>query len=353
MNPILSFPNLKPWGYITPSVELVENYYDVHYDGEPGSNTFNRTIPRYSLDSGLTFERRTALIGDAFTQTLEPRLYYLYVPFKNQTPVPVFDSGYMIFNNDQLFRTNRFSGFDRIGDANQLAYALTSRWLSEANGQEKASVSVGQIHYFANREVQLCYEKKGVCHDSPLTLGYLSPVAQSSPIASRAVYNISSAWVANGDYVWDTYTRATNNGDLNLHYQPATNHIISFGYSYLTSGNLLVEGNSGIQDSALHQATIGYAWPLTERWSGLGAYSYNLSKGYSMMTFLGLQYDDCCWAVRLIGGRAFQSLSIDALTPQYNNNVYLQVILKGLGSVASSDPASIINTYLPGYKNMF
>ena len=353
ISPALSFPHLKPWGYVTPSVELVENYYDVHYDGESNSNTFNRTIPRYSLDSGLTFERTTALTGKAFTQTLEPRLYYLYVPIQNQTSVPVYDSGYMIFNNDQLFRTNRFSGFDRIGDTNQLSYALTSRWLSEENGQEKASVSVGQIHYFANRQVQLCYQKNGNCVDSPLALGFLSPLAESSPIASRGVYNISSAWVMSGDYVWDTYTHATNNGDLNFHYQPAVNHIISFGYSYLTNGNLLQVANNRIQDNALHQTTVAYAWPLSEQWSGLGAYSYNISKGYGMMTFLGLQYDDCCWAMRLIGGRTFQSLSSSSLLPQYNNNVYLQIMLKGLGSVANSDPATTIASYLPGYRNMF
>jgi len=353
LSPVLSLPHIKPWGYITPSVELVEDYYDVHYNGEPLSNAFNRTIPRYSLDSGLTFERPTSFIGNAFTQTLEPRLYYLYVPYRNQTPIPVYDSGYMIFNNDQLFRPNRFSGFDRVGDTNQLAYALTSRWLSEANGQEKASVSVGQIRYFADRKVGICYQKNGVCVDSPLTLGYLSPLSGSSPIASRGVYNISPAWIMSGDYVWDPYTRATNNGDLNFHYQPAVNHIISFGYSYLTSGNLLQVGNSQAQDSALHQATVGYAWPFTEQWSGLGAYSYNISNNYSMMTLLGLQYDSCCWAMRLLGGRAFQSLSPNSLKPEYNNNVYLQVLLKGLGSVANSDPATTINSYLPGYRNMF
>ena len=330
LNPILSFPNLKPWGFLTPSVQLIENYYDVHYDGESMANTFNRTIPRYSLDSGLTFERSTALMGRAHTQTLEPRMYYLYVPYQNQTPVPVYDSGYMIFNNDQLFRTNRFSGFDRIGDANQLAYALTSRWLSEDSGQEKVSLSVGQIHYFADRRVQLCYQQNGSCVDSPLMLGYVSPVAKSSPIASRIMYHINPAWVVNGDYVWDVFTHSTNNGNVNFHYQPAVNHIISFGYSYLGSGNLMQVGSNSIQNKPLSQASVAYAWPLTEQWSGLGAYSYNISESYSMMTFLGVQYDNCCWAMRLMGGRAFQSISPDTLLPQYNNNVYL-----------------------PGYRNMF
>lgn len=353
LNPILAFPYLKPWGYVTPSVQVVENYYDVSYIGEQQKNSFNRTIPRYNIDSGLTFERSASLMGNAFTQTLEPRLYYLNVPFQNQTPIPVYDSAYMIFNYDQLFRTNRFSGFDRISDANQLAYAATSRWLSEETGLEKASFSIGQIRYFDNRRVQLCYQQEGGCVDSPLMLGYVSPVAKSSPIASRATYHLSSTWIASGDYVWDVYTHATNNGNLNFHYQPATNHIISFGYTYLVGGNILQVANQTINNNPLHQATAGYAWPLTERWSGLGAYSYNISERYGMMSFVGLQYDNCCWAMRLLGGRTFRNLSQENGTPQYNNNVYLQILLKGLGTAANSDPATTINTYLPGYKNMF
>jgi len=356
LNPILSLPQIKPWGFITPQLQLVENYYDLHYDGGVTgfrSQTFNRTIPRYSLDSGLYFERTSELMGGAFTQTLEPRLFYLNVPYQDQTHVPVFDSGYMIFNRDQLFRDNRFSGFDRIGDANQLSYAVTSRWLSESTGREKASMSVGQIRYFDDRRVQLCYRKKGDCQDNPRMLGYLSPDAHNSPIASRATYQLNSAWMATGDYVWDVYTKETNNGHVNLHYQPLTNQIINVGYTYLVNGDLTRVANSTMQNSALHQATVAYAWPFTAKWSSLGVYSHNISKGYGMMTFLGLQYDNCCWAVRLLGGRTFRTLTPTSLLPQYNNNVYLQVMLKGLGSVANSDPASIIGMYLPGYGDIF
>jgi LPS-assembly protein len=367
LNPSLSLPLTKPWGYITPNVQLVENYYDVHYIGNATpSNSFNRSIPRYNIDSGLTFERPSHLMGQGFTQTLEPRLFYLKVPFQNQTPIPVYDSAYMIFNTDQLFRMNRFSGFDRIGDTNQLSYALTSRWLSDYNGQEKASLSVGQIRYFANRQVQLCYDLDGNCVDTPLYLGYLSPFAKTSPIASRGMYQINRTWRVSSDYVWDTYTHSTNNGNLNFHYEPEKNHIINVGYTYLVNGNLLqnpndvslngnlVQAPTGtIQDNSLHQATAAYAWPLSERWSSIGAYSYNISKGYGMMTFVGFQYDNCCWAVRLIGGRTFQSLSPDSLSPRYNNNVYIQILLKGLGSVATSNPSSTINSYLPTYRDMF
>ena len=353
LNPVLALPYFKPWGYVTPSVQFMENYYDVGYIGEQYTQSFNRTIPLYNVDGGLTFERSISIMNRGFTQTLEPRLNYLYVPYQNQTPIPVYDSAYMIFNTDQLFRTNRFSGFDRVGDTNQVSYALTSRWLLDSHGQEKASLTVGQIRYFADRRVQLCYQQEGGCVDSPLMLGYVSPDASSSPVASRATYQLNAFWGVSGDYVWDPYTHATNNGNLNFHYQPETNHIVNVGYTYLVSGNLLQVGTTGIQNNVLHQATVAVAWPLSEYWSGIGAYSHNISENYSMMTFAGLQYDNCCWAVRFMGGRAFKSLSPTNLTPQYNNNVYIQLLLKGLGSAASSDPASVIGTYLPGYRNMF
>lgn len=353
LNPILSLPQIKPWGYITPEVQVVENNYNLNDGRQFTTHSFNHTIPRYSVDSGLSFERSNDLFGHAYTQTLEPRLYYLNVPYQNQSTFPSFDSAYMIFNTDQLFRTNRFSGFDRIGDTNQLSYAATSRWISAQTGQEKASFTVGQTRYFSDRRVQLCYNKAGDCTDSPLFLGYLSPKAQASPIASKAVYQLSPAWVMNGDYVWDVFTHATNNGDINLHYQPEMNHIISLGYTYLVNGNIIAFQNNGIQDNALHQATFAYAWPLTEKWSSLGAYSYNISKHYGMMTFFGVQYDSCCWAARLLGGHTFKSLTPDNTRPQYNNNVYLQLLLKGLGGVANSDPATTIQSYLPGYANIF
>ena len=130
LNPQLLLPQVKSWGYLTPGIDLVQNFYTVnHYSTPTNSENFSRTIPRYSLDSGLYFERKGSVFDQACTQTLEPRLYYLNVPYHDQTPIPVYESAYMIFNMDQLFRNNRFSGFDRIGDANQMAYAVTSRWI--------------------------------------------------------------------------------------------------------------------------------------------------------------------------------------------------------------------------------
>lgn len=347
-NPVLSFPQIKSWGYITPSIQFSETYYDVQNNRGRSNADYNRALPRYSLDSGLFFERN----GNTYTQTLEPRLFYLYVPFQNQSVLPIYDSGNMIFNVDQLFRPNRFSGFDRVGDANQLTYALTSRWLSEQTGAERASFSIGQIKYFSDRRVLLCQSITGFCVENPNAFGFLSPTSGFSPIASRTVYHFNSMAGITGDYVWDPATHATNNSDLILHYQPETNKIINVGYSYLVNGDVTQPGRYGNVDNALHQAILSATWSLSDRWSALGAYSHNISKNYSMMSLAGLQYDSCCWAIRVLGGRTFKSLNSE-FEPQYNDNVYVQFLFKGLGSVASSDPNNILSTYIPGYNDTF
>jgi LPS-assembly protein len=282
-------------------------------------------------------------------------LYYLYVPYQNQTVVPAFESAYMIFNTDQLFRPNRFSGFDRIGDANQLAYALSSKLINPATGEEKLNVTVGSMSYFKNRQLNLCYsvDSEGNCIDDPLSLGYLSPTSKQSPIASRAVYSLLRNWSLVGGYVYDTNVNSTNNGDLSVHFQPDPERIIHFGYSYLVNGNIITGLKAPIDKQALNQASAAYAWPFKEKWSSLAAYSYNISNGYAMMVLGGLQYDSCCWAFRFIGGRTFQSLEPQTLQPQYNNNIYFQILLKGLGSASNSDPSSTLQTYLPGLYNVF
>ncbi|OGV31343.1 MAG: LPS biosynthesis protein [Legionellales bacterium RIFCSPHIGHO2_12_FULL_35_11] len=360
VNPTLSFPQVRPWGYINPEIQLVENYYDLNSRTSKAegsvymTSNYNRTIPRYSIDSGLTFYRHVNSFGDHLKQTFEPRVYYLNIPYRNQSFYPAFDSAYMIFNTDQLFRDNRFSGYDRIGDANQLAYAGTLRWISPETGLEIANFRLGQIRYFSERKVQLCYNQDGSCVDSPLFLGYVSPLATYSPIASKLTYALTSVWSASADYVWDPYTKATNNGNFNILYQPTPTRILSFGFNYMVSGNILdTPGDPFIENTPLNQATFSYAWPFTENWSSLGAYSYNISENYAMMGLFGLQYDSCCWAARLIGGRQFKSLNVDSQRPEYNNSIYVQILLKGLGSVTNTDPASTIKTYLPSYPNIF
>ena len=354
INPALSIPRQNNWSYIRPSVELVGRYYTATNNTTDYQQTFSQAIPRYMVDSGLYFDRTTAIFKHSFTQTLEPRLYYLYVPYQNQTAIPVYDSAYMIFNLEQLFRNNRFSGFDRIGDANQVALSLTSRWIDDQSGMEKITLGLGELFYFSNRQVVLCQSNTGTCEDSPYTLGYLSPTAQNSPIAARAVYAMNKQWSINSDYVWNPNVHSTNNAHIDLRYQALMNHIFSLGYTYMVNGDLtaLAVNPALVQGAPLNQASFAYAWPFNDQWSSLGAYSYDISQNYTMMAFLGVQYDSCCWAVRVMGGESFQSFNTN-LDPIYNKNIYFQILWKGLGSVGTSDPQSVIKSFLPNYIDEF
>ena len=349
-------------------------YYPPNFAATPTLEKSNISVPRFSVDSGLYFERSIHYFSGSFIQTLEPRLYYLNVPYQNQNQVPVFDSGYMIFSAEQVFRDNRFSGFDRIGDANQLGYGLSTRWLDYETGAERASISVAQLKYFSDRKVSLCYTPTGVCEDNPFMLGYIPPSAEYSPVASLGIYRFNRFWSLLGDYVWDPATRATNNGHVGFHFQAENNRVFNIGYSYLVDGDL-TQGPLQTQDNSLNQVSVSYAWPFNDHWSSMAAYNYNISKQYEMMSMVGIQYDSCCWGVRLIGGRTFRSLgsvfapqmgggvfqNIDlrlssqngTANPMYTNGVFLQVFLKGLGTVGTSDPTSVLQTYLPGYVDTF
>lgn len=377
INPILSITERKPWGFINPSIQLVENYYDVTHTGFHFNEHFNRVIPRYFADGGLFLERELSFLQHPFIQTLEPRLFYLYVPYHNQSQIPNYDSGYMIFNTEQLFRVNRFSGMDRIGDTNQLSYAITSRLISETTGQERANLTIGQIRYFSKRRVMLCHSFSGICHDNPLFLGYLPPKATYSPVAAHGEYMMNLAWSITSDFVW---YNGPNNINVEFLYQPEVNKIIRFGYTYLVNGDIAAgpNYNQPIQPNPpfslqpffeqyflrniqkltffdkdpLNQVTFAYAWPFVNNISTLGAVNYNVSKVYPMLTFFGVQYDNCCWAIRFLVNRAFQGLSNTA-KPQYQNNFYFQILLKGLGSAAYGDQATIITTSMPTYKDPF
>lgn len=354
LNPSYTYHFKKSFGYAKPGIELMSNLYQLDNVLPGAVSRYSVAIPRYSVDSGLYFDKYAQIFNRIWQHTVEPRLYYLYVPYQNQTVVPAFESAYMIFNTDQLFRPNRFSGFDRIGDTNQLTYSLTSRLMNPRTGLEKIALTVGQIGYFKSRKLDLCYAEDGQpCQENPLYLGYLSPTSSFSPVASRLVYTLTNNWSIIGNYAYDVDANSSNNGDINLHYQPSPERIIHLGYSYLVNGNIISGLNAPLEQQALNQISAGYAWPLTEKWSTLAIYSYNISNAYAMLSFGGLQYDSCCWAFRFLGGRVFQSLEPQTLTPQYNNNIYFQILLKGLGSAANSDPAATIQTYLPGLYNIF
>jgi len=288
--PTVSVPLRNSFGYIKPKIGVHHTGYDLDFDPlAPLSNKNpNRTLPLVSVDSGATFERDTTLGGERFTQTIEPRFFYTYVPFENQILLPNFDSADMDFSFARLFTENRFSGNDRINDANRITLALTSRLIESDTGKERFRIAIGQ---------QFDLQKQRVDAFSPEEL-------QKNPdllfaFSGRITPTIS----ANTTFQFDESKLQTEIVRSSLSYRPETGKALNLGYRF-TRGQLeqadeIIEG------------------------------------------FAGLEYNACCWTARIV----LQHLVTSSTTT--NTTVYVQLELNGLLEIGSN-PMKLLGS-VPGY----
>jgi LPS-assembly protein len=358
--PGINCPLSNEYGYLTPSLLYEFTQYNLGDQPMGFPDEITRALPIISIDSGLYLERNTRLFNKDYEQTLEPRLFYLFVPYHNQDDIPVFDSSLQPFNFNQLFSLNRFTGNDRIGDANQISFALTTRFLDQATGDQKFSAGVGIIKYFENRKVTLCNTPD--CIDSPYSVGTTSPTESVSPIVGFAQYNVGPNWNVAMDAAWDPSNAQTQNANITFQYIPLPNHLVNLGYNYVRFGDLfalpsnfnplIVPPNQLNNEYNLSQPTASLAWPLTDRWSILGSFSYSLNQNHALTYFSGVQYNSCCWAIQLVFARAFNGFNTIGV-PQYNTGIYMQWAFKGLAKVAANDPTALLLTNIPGYQNNF
>lgn len=350
--PGISYNYSKPWGYVKPAAQWEFTQYNLSNQlinaGMSYPNNISRSLPIFSIDSGLYFERGFSFYHSDYTETLEPRIFYLYIPYRSQYQIPLFDTGIQPFSFDQLFRTNRFTGIDRIGDANQVSLALTTRFLDANTGEERWSMGIGRIFYAEDRRVMLCNTPD--CVDPSYTIGATSPTETASPIASFLKYHIDNAWSVNADLAWDPKTSSTNNGSFFFQYMPITNKIINVGYNYVQYGDVLPGTNPTDPKNNLNQASVSFAWPIQQNWQLLGNVNYNLSHQHGQTFFYGLQYDNCCWSVRFLTGRSYVGLNGNN-NPTYNKQIFLQFEFKGLGTAGSVNGGSTLMTLIPGYTD--
>lgn len=320
-----------------------------------------RALPIFDISSGFYFDRDTSFFGNAFKQTLEPKFYYTYVPYRNQNEIPVFDTTVNTLTYDQLFTYNRFSGLDRIGDANQISAGVTTRFINQTTGFEKIRFGIGQIFYFQNRLVTLCSETtcanvpsctSATCTDTPDNPDNRT---SRSPIAAMLNYYLNPNWSALANTIWDQQHNQLDNQTVTLHYQPVgTQKIINVGYSYVRQGDILPGNPLNSSENNLSQTDFSFSWPVFRfyQWSMVGRWTQNWNHEHFQNLLYGLQYDSCCWAVRFVAGRAFVNLNPNN-TPQYNTEFFVQFALKGLGNVGSSDPSQRLSSSIMGYQSTF
>lgn len=312
--PELALPMRALWGFSRPSVSVDYTRYELK-DYDLGDGSFDRTVPVAEWDNGLYFDRQGSLFDVPYNQTLEPRLYYAWADAEaDQNDIPDFDTALQTFRFDQLFRPDRFTGGDRVGDANQLTVALTSRFNDLLTGAERARFSIGQVQYFEDRQVTLFGEGGGT--------------RSRSPLAGEVVLNPLDTLEIRSSGLWDPATGKTEEGRSQLTFHSSDyRYLASLGHTY--------------SREELEQSDIAAVFPVSDRVSLIGRWVYDSDLDRTVGSLAGLEYNNCCWS--------FQVVHQNYLTDdqQLESRILFQIQLKGLGG--SGGASSRISEAIYGF----
>ena len=308
--------------FVNPAVKLNHTQYDVGSETGTNQDVADLNLTMSSIDAGLFFER---FLDNGYQQTLEPRLYYLNVPFEEQNSTPIFDTSIPEFSVAQLFRDNRFIGGDRIGDANQVTMALTTRLLNPSTGDEFIRASIGQIYYFEDRKVSLD--------------GSIDTAKQSDVIGE---FDINwGRWQSNVDVQWDTTYDKLSKENYFLHYKSDNRHLFNIGYRKRVDNNVL----------DIEQTDTSFVYAFNREYSGIARWNYSLKDNKNIDAIAGIAYDSCCWSIQLLAQRRLQNST--TISNAYDNSILVQFVFKGLGSLSGSKARTTLEQSIYGYNDIF
>lgn len=312
-----TLPLLWQYGFLKPTAKYRYLEYELNSTEPLFSDSPSAGSGLLSLDGGLYFERPTKLAGRNLLQTLEPRVYYLVSEYDDQSTQPDFDSAELTFSYNQLFRETRFSGRDRLDDANQVSLGLTTRYISDDDGREYLNASIGQIFYLRDRRVRL--DPRDAVLDQ-----------SSSEMAADVNFFPNQRLSLRNSLVWDPESGNMNAGSLHASYQREDRSVFNVGYSYRRPVTLVD------RDTVTEQAHLSAYYPVNERWSVFAALNFSIEGSTSVEDMFGIEYDSCCWRVRLLHLRYIDTVlgedtdfSDPDLEREYSTQV--QVVLKGMG----------------------
>jgi len=319
VNPSVSYPWLAPGWFVVPKFQYHATSYALSGQRHPVENRPTRYVPIGSLDAGLVFERDTEWFDAAAIQTLEPRLYYSYIPYRDQNTLPNFDSALADFNFAQLFTENVFTGGDRIGEANQATLALVGRVLDARSGAEGLRVALGQRYFFAPQRVALP--------------GSAPRTDKESDVLASIVGVLGRSWSADVSMQHSTLQKKIVRATVGLRYQPRPASVLSMAYRYKVD--------------EINQVDLAAQWPLAfvglPQWYGVMRINHSQRESRIVESLAGFEYKANCWVLRLVGQR-FVTAEQTATT-----TVFVQIELSGLSSVGSS-PVESLKRNIPGYQ---
>ena len=390
LSPEIRWSNRGQGYFLEPAVGYDFTQYDLQDAGTGRPSTPSRALPYARVDTGLVFEREAGAQGQR-TQTLEPRLVYSYVPYRNQDELPIFDSGLPDLNLTELFRTNRYVGSDRIGDANQVALAMTTRLFDTVSGTQYLAATVGQIRYFSIPRVGLPQDVLSLTQGlrdqngqllgaipvvNPLALpgaltapggqsyvaypgqSYLgqyayglsrqaqaqaqalalgqNPAFPASDIVAEVALTGYKHLGVNLDYQWNPYTSQTEKSEIAVQYRPDPTRVVNIGYRF--------------QEGILKQWDGSFAWPIAAHWNTVGRWVYSLQDRQTIEQVAGIEFKSCCYKVQLVQ-RRYLSIRPGTTTVggTLDTSFALQLELTGLSSVGKRED-SFLEQSIRGYS---
>lgn len=329
IQPSISYPIVRPGWFVTPKVMFNAAQYQMEPStNTPGANnTLTRSVPTFSIDGGMTFERDaptiSRLFGTKYLQTLEPRLFYVYTPFRDQSAFPLFDTVQSDFGYGQIFSENPFTGYDRIADNNKLTAGVTTRLIESETGIERFRGTLAQRFDFSGQRVQLT----GTLDDAES--GYSDLLAATTIQLFRGYYiNAGMQYNPENDRVIQS--------NIAFAWRPEARKLLNVGYRYRRPTTVT-------DNTAIDQFEISSQWPITRRTYGIGRVAYDMSANQLVDTLLGLEYAADCW----VGRVAYQRFR--NTTQGYTGRVFLQVEFRGLSKIGSN-PLDIMRLNVPGYE---
>lgn len=317
--PSLTVPLARSWGYIKPKLGVNARQYQLRTATGTELDRQAVTTPIFSVDSGLFFERDAEGWGRKWQQTLEPRLMFTRIPYRDQSALPSFDSGVAEMNYGQLFAENDFTGGDRINNTRQLTAGLTSRFIEDESGAERLRMQLGQRYYFEDQQVTL----PGIAARDP-------GVDRSDLLASVSAQVTRSVSTDLG-LQFKPASREVRKANLDLRYQPAPGSVASVRYRFT--------------EDSQRELDLAGQWPLGGGWYGVARHNYSFLKSQALESVAGVEYNAGCWVARTIGRRYLTASN------EYRTSVFLQLEFTDLGRLGSN-PLEVLANSIPGYSRV-
>lgn len=314
--PSMAFPFTAPYGHITPKVGVHMSRYYIGNNNAAALPDKSRVLPTFTADSGLVFERNASIFGRAYTQTLEPKLYYVYIPYRDQSMIPNFESGVQDINFATIYSENQFSGHDRINDANQLTAGVNTRLIHPETGVEVLRAGIAQRYYFRPQGVTI-----------PGVPARTNQSSRSDLLAALSG-NVAPYWTADVGWQYNTDTSRTQRMNVGARYQPQQGKLLNLAYRHTVD--------------SIRQFDVSGQWPIASKWNAVGRWNYSTQDKRLLEAVAGVEYDGGCWALRIVGHR------LSTATNASTNAVFVELELNGVTRVGSN-PLEVLRRNISGY----